>query len=252
MTSQSRFRAGLLDPAQPVPDGLCDGGGRPAGRRYDVYRNNVAVSLIEAMKTAFPLVLKLIGTQNFDRLAGIYVRDHPPSSPLMMFYGARFPDFLEGFAPLAHIGYLSDAARLDIALRQSYHAADAAPFDPEPLQKFSSEALLEATIRLAPSTRILRSCWPLHDIWVFNQSTDAEKPRSISQDILVTRVGFDPIPHALPVGGALWLETLASGVSFGEAHDIALAAHTDFDLATCLTLALSTQALAAINHKDHR
>ncbi|OAN96729.1 HvfC/BufC N-terminal domain-containing protein [Sulfitobacter geojensis] len=250
MSNQSAFRAGLLDPATPVPDGLLDHASRPAGKRYDVYRNNVTQSLIDAMKAAFPLVAKLLGEVNFTQLARDFVRQHPPSSPLMMFYGAEFPDFLSAFAPLAHIGYLPDAARLDLALRRSYHAADAVPFDPGGFQSLSPEALLEATLTLAPATVVLRSAWPLYDIWAFNQNPDADKPRNMPQDVLITRPAFDPTPHLLPSGAGLWLHALDHKTLFGAAHDKAVAATPDFDLTSSLGLILATGALATLNHKD--
>jgi hypothetical protein len=250
VTHQTEFRAGLLDPAIPVPDGLVDGASRPAGKRYAVYRNNVTLSLIEAMKTAFPLVLKLVGDKNFTQLARIFVRQHPPSSPLMMFYGADFPKFLETFAPLSHIGYLPDAARLDLALRQSYHAADTAPFDPSGFQTLSPEALLDATLTLAPTTIVQHSAWPLYDIWAFNQNPEYGKPRNAAQDVLITRQEFDPSPHLLPSGAGLWLDALARGTPFGGAHDMATSATEDFDLTSCLSLLLASGALATLNHKD--
>ena len=250
MTGQRAFRAALLDARMPVPDGLLDAEKQPAGRRFDVYRNNVVVSLVEALKTAFPLVQRLIGEQNFDTLATLYVRAHPPLSPLMMFYGAEFPAFLEGFEPLSHIGYLPDAARLDLAMRASYHAADTPPFDPNGLQKLSGDALMDAKVTLAPSTIFLPSRWPLFDIWAFNTVENAPKPKAVAQDVLVTRPEFDPSPRAMPAGALTWFEALKMGQSFGEALLTAQETTPAFDLTASLTLALETQAFQKITHKD--
>ena len=99
ITTQSDFRAALLDPSCPAPDGVQNPDGVPATKRFDVYRNNVAVSLTDALETAFPVVNKLVGTDFFRAMAGVYLRAHPPSSPVMMFYGDEMPDFLAGFGP---------------------------------------------------------------------------------------------------------------------------------------------------------
>ncbi len=51
---QTAMRAAILDPAKPAPPGLTDGAGRTTQRRFGVYRNNVAMSLIEALAGGVP------------------------------------------------------------------------------------------------------------------------------------------------------------------------------------------------------
>ncbi|WP_323790189.1 DNA-binding domain-containing protein [Thalassovita sp.] len=247
MTTLRRFRAPLLDPTQDRPEGLRGAAGAPADTRYDVYRNNVTHSLIAALHSAFPLVLKVLGTQNFDRLAPAYVRAHPPTSPLMMHYGADLPDFLAAQPQLSKMGYLPDCARLDLALRRSYHAADSAPFDLEMFQQLTPEEMMQTQLIPAPATVLLRSRWPLFDIWRFNMQADAPKPQMQAQDMLITRPEFDPAPHLLPPGGGDWFAALAEGATLDQAHDTALALVPAFDLGAALGLCFATGAFRAKN-----
>ncbi|MFK7880071.1 putative DNA-binding domain-containing protein [Roseobacter sp.] len=247
--SQSAFRGALLDADQDVPAGLLDARNKPAGSRYSVYRNNVVFSLMEALRTAFPLVYKLLGTQNFANLATVFVRDHPPRSPLMVFYGADMPNFLEGFEPLAHLGYLPDCARLDLAMRQSYHAADMDPIDPGFLN-YGPENLLPLRLSLTPSTVLVRSVWPLFDIWQANFVDGAPKPRAIAQDVMIARPEFDPSPQLLVTGAADWFELLRQGVPFGEAHERMEKSMPKFDLAAALSQALQAGVLTKFKTKD--
>ena len=165
---QAKFHDALLDSARPTPSGLHDGQNRPAGRRFSVYRNNVAASLTEALEVSFPAVAKLIGPGNFKTVAGIFLRQHPPQSPLIMVYGAEFPKFLETFDPLEHIGYLADVARLEQALRESYHAADATALTRMHLGQPFARDFAAAGLSFAPSVRLIRSSWPVHVIWAYN------------------------------------------------------------------------------------
>ncbi len=240
--SQAEFRAALLDPERPAPADLTDPQGRPAGRRFDVYRNNVTVSLTEALRQAFPVIRKLVGEEFFTAMAREHVRAHPPASPVMMFYGEAMPAFLETFPPVAHLGYLPDVARLELALREAYHAADAEPVAPEALQKLSPDALVGSRLRLAPALRLIRSRWPVHAIWSANARGTAPPTATVAEDVLIARPDYDPEPHRLPDGAAPFVVGLLAGATVAEA----LESGGTFDLTATLGLLLSTRAITAI------
>jgi hypothetical protein len=237
------FLPALMDPDRPVPQGLQDGKGRAAGRRFNVYRNNVTVSLIEALTQGFPAVVKLLGADYFKAIARIFVQDNPPQSRLMMHYGAGFPAFLEGIAALQHLGYLGDVARLELSLRRSYHAADAAPLDPALLGAIAEEDLPGTAFTLAPAVMLIRSRWPIHAIWAFNMIPGSPAPQAGAQDVLITRPEFDPVAHPLPKGGAAFVAALMEGAPLGTAHDAGLAEDADFDPAAILGLLIAGGAI---------
>lgn len=124
---QNTFAAALLNPEADVPLGLIDPQGRPVQKRFDVYRNNVASGLTRALEASFPVIRALVGEAFFGAMAVEFLRAHPPKSRLMMLYSDAFPPFLATFPPVADLAYLPDVARLEQALRESYHAADAPP-----------------------------------------------------------------------------------------------------------------------------
>ncbi len=242
---QTLFREALLTPDAPRPAGLSDGVGQPAGRRFDVYRNNVAVSLTEALETAFAVIRKLVGDANFKLLAGAFLRQHPPSSPLMMFYGAEMPEFLARFEPTASLGYLPDVARLELALRKSYHAADAAPIDPTRLQAMAPDVLMASPLVVAPSLQLIRSPWPIFALWDFNMN-GGPKPTAGGEDVAVLRAEMDPEPVRLPAGGGTFLSQLLQGAPLGLAFETAAAEAEGFDLSHMLTLLIGANAITDI------
>ncbi|WP_147125571.1 DNA-binding domain-containing protein [Shimia ponticola] len=239
--SQTSFRAALLDAEHPAPAGLTDGHGTPARKRFDVYRNNVAVSLTEALVTAFPSIHSLVGDDFFRAMAGVFLRQHPPSSPVMMYYGAEMPAFLADFAPVAHLPYLADVARIDLALRRAYHAADATAVDPSAFGAIAPEALGAVAFSLAPAVQIVSSPYPIHDIWQMTKG--GSKPSAAAQDVLITRPEFDPVVDLLPPGGAIFFEQIGIGQTLGAAMETATGHVPDFDLGGLLGLALTRGAL---------
>lgn len=241
--SQALFAEALLDPEAAVPAGLVDPEGRPAPRRFAVYRNNVAGSLTRALEAGFPTVRALVGDEFFAAMALVYLRAHPPRSRMLMLYGAEFPEFLAAFPPVSHLGYLPDVARLELALRDSYHAADSAPLPEAAFKRLIATDIAGLRLELAPSLRILRSAWPIVSIWAAHHEA-GPAPRPGSEDALILRPEFDPRPHRLPVGGAAFVANLLSGQTLGESLD---AAEGQVDLATLLGLLIAGRAIIGVS-----
>lgn len=165
---QTKFSRALLDPAQPVPSEIRGATRRRADRRFAVYRNNVVAGLIDALAQRFPMVRRLVGDAFFEGMARVYVVTCPPASPIMLFYGESFPDFVENFAPTANVPYLSDVARLEMARGRAYHAADAASVEPRAFAALRTERLADLRFEFHPSVSIIKSPYPVVSIWRVN------------------------------------------------------------------------------------
>ena len=70
------FAPALLDPARSTPELVTGPNGKAAGRRYDVHRNNVTVSLIDALAAIYPAVQRITGVDFFRAMARLHVRSN--------------------------------------------------------------------------------------------------------------------------------------------------------------------------------
>lgn len=241
------FADALLNPLAAMPDGLIAPKGRPAPRRFDVYRNNVTVGLVRALEAGFPAVKTLVGDDFFRAMAVEYARNNPPQSRIMMLYGDGFDRFIRGFAPAATLGYLPDIATLEQSIRHSYHSADATPLAPEILGKLTEEQFLSARLQFAPAVYLQSSPWPIHSIWHAARHQGAT-PKMVAQDILVVRPSFDPEVHLLPCGAMEFLHALRLGQTVETA--LATAKDADFDLAAVLSILIAGGALIGVDYEE--
>jgi hypothetical protein len=236
-SQQDRFAAALLDPERPIPDGLVTPDGRPASRRFGIYRNNVTVGLVNALAEVFPTTQNLVGEEFFRAMARQYLLDHPPASRLLFEYGATFPDFLSGFEPAAELPFLADVARLERLWLDCFHAADAAPLDGAVLQRVAPQDLAELRLIAHPAARLFRARHAAVTIMTRDRTgapLDGLDPFR-AEDGLVTRPAFDPEIRHLPPAGADFVGLLLDGGTLGEAAAAAFAADPDFDLPAAIS-----------------
>ena len=246
---QSAFVRALLDPELPPPNGVEASHGFAPERRFAIYRNNVCVGLVDALAERFPICLQLVGDEFFRAMAQCYVRERLPRTPMLFEYGDEFATFVSDFAPARELAYLADVARLEYAVGQAYHAADAAPLSLDFLRALSHERLDSATAVLHPSTHVVASAYPIVSIWRRHMSDDKMTPVELDQgeEALVVRPELAIKVAALPAGGSAFIDALTSGGTFVEAVNAATAVAADFKLTDCLRELLLTGAFVALS-----
>lgn len=203
-----------------LPPGVTAADPSEAARRFDVYRNNVAVSLTEALAARFPVVGKLVGAAFFRAMVRFYAEIDPPMSPVLAEWGAGFADFLAQFPPLAGYPYLPDVARIEYARGRAYHAADAGPVDPARIAGADPDRL---RLELHPSVTVLHLSHPAVSIWAKHQPGGAQTPIPAGPEIaLILRAPSFQVPvTAISPGDAALITALQSGATLTDAAMLA-------------------------------
>jgi len=248
------FAPALLDPSREPPSIVTGPNGKPAAKRYDVYRNNVTVSLIDALAAIYPAVQRITGIDFFRAMARFHVRATPPSSCLLFEYGRDFPSFIERYDYAQSLPWLADVARIERAWLDAYHAADAAPLSPIALSAVAPDRLAEIVFTAHPATRIVRSQFSGVTIFAANRGNDpmGRIDAATPEDALVTRPDFEVVVRRLPPGGAVFLGCLMSGQSLGEAAANALEDSPGFDISSNIAGLIEAGAFAQLTTGDAR
>lgn len=253
VNSHQAFADSLLATQPACPPGLTAWNGSDPVRRFAVYRNNVMVSLIDALAETFPVTQALVGEEFFRAMAGVFARTNPPHSSVMAHYGTGFADFIEGFPPAAGLPYLADVARLEMLRVEAYHAADAGPLPVEEiaLQLADPARLPETRFTHHPSLRTLDSRQAVVSLWAAHQAEDVDSAlaavdTALPESALVVRAGLDVDIYRIATGTATFVRHLQKGLGLGAAVELALAADEAFDLADALGLLFRAGAVTGI------
>lgn len=251
--NNAAFAAALFDPTAPCPPGLVTWNGSDAAQRFGVYRNNVTVSLIEALADTFPVVQQLVGEAFFHAMAGEFVRRSPPVSPVLAWYGDTFADFVATFPPAAGVPYLADVARLEYARVLAFHAADA---DPVPVAEIAGwlndpEALPTLRLQLHPSLQVIDSTFAIVSLWGAHQGLGdlATVDPTQAECALVLRHGLSIEVMGIPAADGRFLAAMQAGAALGAAVQQAGAGDIPFDPAPVLGLLISRELLVGLGRQ---
>ena len=250
MSPQRCFAEALLEPEQACPPGLITWNASDPARRFAVYRNNVIVSLVDALADTFAVTQDLVGEAFFRAMARVFAYTNPPTSRLLVFYGETFPEFIERFPPAASLPYLADVARLEFLRVRAYHAADVAPVRSEDIVAVlaDEDKLPDLGLALHPSLAVLDSAAAVVALWAAHQGIGALATLvpDVPETALIVRDGLDVEVMSIPRASGVFIAALKRRTTLGDAMAAAQSVDPDFDATLPLALLIQKSAITAL------
>jgi hypothetical protein len=187
--------------------------------RIAVYVNGYPARIHESLAETFPAVAHVVGARSFDALAHRYVAAVPLLSYNLNDAGADLSGFLRKDQLATGLPFLPDLAELEWRVSAAFHAADEQPLDPASLEDWSLEQWERARLRFQPAVTLVRSEWPILDVWNHRETPVEEIDvdlRERPQRVLVCRSGFSVQCQELTPAAAGILAALLDGQPLGE------------------------------------
>jgi hypothetical protein len=201
------------------------------------YRANSHATAEKALQAAYPVIMQLMGIENFNYLARDFWHHCPPVRGDLAQWGEELPEFLSASSQLTNTPYLADVAKLEWALHQCASAANP-PHDRASFSLLTSHPPEQLHFTVAAGTKIITSQYPIASIVLAHQGQadmqDAGQllGDGVAQCVLVWRQNYTPCLRILPVAEQAFTAAICAGAPLSSALD---AGHAELDFSTWLT-----------------
>lgn len=196
---------------------------RRVQRGLQVYRANGQALAERALAAAYPVLMQLVGEENFAALTRHFRASHPPLCGDMTCWGDLLDGFIGVSAQLADDPYLADVAHLEWRMHLAGSAADVPP-DPASFARLASEDPARITLTLGAGVALVASPYPVASIVNAHltgspslHQTGQRLAEGRAEQALVWRQGFRPRVRVSTVNEHRLLETLMAGRSLLDA-----------------------------------
>lgn len=258
MQVQEEFQRYLLRGDCAIEDRVVGTSRVPVATRLAIYGGGYGARLIEALQTNFPMLARLLGETDFEKMAAEYIRSHDSTFASIRYYGDRLAEFLKQEPAYASVPVLAEMARWEWAMTEVFDAADAAPAELAAMAQVSPEHWADLRFAWHPSIRRLALAWNVPQVWKALASQEAHSDTGTETDSdcgcdsdtdtvsqperpevtladgeaqwLLWRNGLEIFFRSLTPGEAAALDRARDGGTFGEVCDV-LCGYTDEDAA---------------------
>lgn len=246
---QSELAQALLDANLACPRQVTQQSSDGTSRRFNIYRNNRATSLIENLQATYPAVLKLVGDNYFKAVARSFIDIHPPLSPVMFEYGAGFGEYLCSMPTARHIPYVADVAKIEWLRNKTYHSVDATAVQLSDVANLPPDKLAIGRLSLHPSVGLLSSKWAAGSIWratVEGQSGQNQIRVDVGEHLLVLRREYDVVQYIISGYEMQFLRVLAEGFTITQAASCVMEQDAEFNTGAILMKFIELNTFSAI------
>lgn len=249
---QKPFKQALFsthpDAEQPLLNDIRGADTQERQQRLNVYRNNVFVSLLEALGEIFPVCKQVVGDDFFNAMARQYVERHPPTSPVLSGYGDQFSEFMRHFFPAQSLPYLPCLCDLEYRLLQLTHAPETPTLSLEAAQQRLSqvqnpEAL---TLYLSPQCELISAPFAVGSLYLAHQEATPDLSHlniAQSEHLLLAKAGFYGRMYLISAAEFNFLRALQQDPSLSQA----LPDDDQFDLGRTLARLMTWQVFHNIH-----
>jgi hypothetical protein len=186
-----------------------------AVERVDIYANAYFYRLLDCLSEDFPTTLTVVGADNFAALVREYLLGYSPTEPSILYAGVYLADFLNDHPFAERWPFIAELARLERAVLDVFHAADAPALSLEALSAVTSEKWPAIKLHVHPAVEIVHTDWRVEDVLhAVEQSREWINPEHEETSVLVWRQnalvhyrGLEPVEREA-------LAAVSAGASF--------------------------------------
>jgi len=183
--------------------------------RLDIYAQMYWARMHDVLLDDFPRVAATAGAERFGAVVRGYLVGWRSAHPSVRHVGEGFAAFLEQAPETEDLPFLADLARLEWARLAVFDAADAPSLRRDELQGVAPANWASLSFRLVPAVRLLRTAWPVQDLWMAAGEGNAPAcPRPAETCLRIWRAGFMVYHGEMDVQERVALDCLVRGQPF--------------------------------------
>ncbi len=212
--------------------------GEPGEARLSVYAEGYEVRIRESLAEVYVSVRHIVGEASFRELARSYAGRYPSHDYNLSHAGRHFSEFLKNDPLTNDLPFLPDLARLEWKAAKAFHAVDEDPLDAAALASVSQEEWNRATFFFQPSVALLRSDWPIGDIWEARKTPRERIDIDLvnrPQHLLLFREEREVRCERVDENEFIFLEKLFSGRTLGESLEGLVLSEASFSIPSAMS-----------------